>query len=153
MVIVFMILFKVAYFATQSIDSPMAVILCRGYLFNKLFINILNPTWLQPRVIRSYARKGWYGRRLTRRDYYSVPRRPTSLLRLGAICPQESAVFPLITIKTCSIARQEICYYLNSVILGLQRRSASCFASNVPTVSPSAWHGLHSSDHHLLKDP
>ena len=27
-------LFKVAYFATQSIDSPMAVILDRGSLFN-----------------------------------------------------------------------------------------------------------------------
>ena len=35
MVIEFIILFKVAYFATQSIDSPMAVILFRGSLFNK----------------------------------------------------------------------------------------------------------------------
>ena len=35
MVIEFTILFKVAYTATQSIDSPMVVILLRGSLFNK----------------------------------------------------------------------------------------------------------------------
>ena len=35
MVIEFTILFKVAYTATQSIDSPMVVILLRGSLFNR----------------------------------------------------------------------------------------------------------------------
>ena len=41
MVIEFTILFKVAYPATQSIDSPMVVILLKGSLFNKNHISVL----------------------------------------------------------------------------------------------------------------
>ena len=100
-----------------------------------LLLLLFNPTRLQPRIVCSYARIGWHGRQSTRRSY-SVPRRPTSLLQSGAICPQRPAVFPLAAIKTCSVARQESRHYLNSVMLGSYRRSASCFASNVPTVSP-----------------